>query len=66
MRALAMKRKLNDNRKYRAELEREVVKSRAQLRTLLRDARKLMPLKDAALAAGVDYRHAKRLTARDG
>lgn len=68
MRGLAVKRKLTENRKYRGELERDLAKARTQLQKLLVDARKVMPLKDAAAAAGIDYRHAKRLTAgrRDG
>lgn len=63
MKALAVKRKLTDNRKYRGELERDLGKARDQLQKLLREARKVMPLKEAAVAAGIDYRHAKRLTA---
>lgn len=65
MRALAVRKKLEANRTHRGELERELSGARDEMQKLLRQARRLMPLKDAAVFAGIDYRHAKRLTASE-
>lgn len=65
MNALVVRRKLEENRTLRAELERDLDKARGEMgRLLVRASKsKSMTLKDAAVYAGIDYRHAKRLVA---